>query len=379
MLKMAIRFLIQLNLGLRHLFWKIILRIYGGLMGKNVKIFEGVKMALKNGWMIVSRSPIEDSEAAQFLYENSSCFFNKEEWFRVLREGLDVSVVAYCLEKDGRICLVLPGVIFNFGIVKMFYSNIPYGGFVGDFRLIAPSLVDFEKSIRGDAVHIIRIGRKFDTEIPDLDGYGQEIAFTHLIDLKGLNEEQLWKGYKSSVRRAIRKAEKSGVVIHEAANPEEIEALFGLYLETMRRNEAFHIWTKKMFNAVYRDLTQRGKAAILLAKLKDEIVAGIILLFSPETTYYFFAASAKKYLSLCPNDLLVHYGICLTIRRGIRYFDLMTSQKGDKALMDFKEKWGAQKHPFYFYEKSLTRARPWLWKSAWRLMRPSKFTRTVQC
>ena len=43
-------------------------------MGKNVKIFEGVKMALKNGWMIVSRSPIEDSEAAQFLYENSSCF-----------------------------------------------------------------------------------------------------------------------------------------------------------------------------------------------------------------------------------------------------------------------------------------------------------------
>ena len=73
-------------------------------------------------------------------------------------------------------------------------------------------------------------------------------------------------------------------------------------------------------------------------------------------------------LSLRPNDLLLHYGICLTIRKGIRYFDLMTSQREDNALMSFKEKWGAQKQPFYFYEKSLTRARPWLWKRAWRLM-----------
>ena len=321
--------------------------------------------------MIVSRRPIEDSEVLQFLFENSSCFFNREEWFRVLQEGFNIPVVAYCLEKDGKICIVLPGVIFNFSIIKMFYSNIPYGGFVGDFQLISTSLVLFEKSLREDGIHLIRIGRNLNGKFPDLDGYGQEIAFTHLIDLQGLNVEQLWKGYKKRVRRDIRKAEKSGISIHEATHPGEIDVLFGLYLETMRRNEAYNIWTKKMFNAIYRDLAQQGKAAILLAKLKDEIIAGIILLFSPETIYYFFAASAQKYLSLCPNDLLVHHGICLTIRKGIRYFDLMTSQKEDSALMNFKEKWGAEKHPFYFYEKSLTRIRPWLWKRVWRLMNTS--------
>jgi len=321
--------------------------------------------------MIVSKRPIEDSEVLQFLFENSSCFFNREEWFRVLEEGFKRPVVIYCLEKDGKICLVLPGVIFNFGIVKMFYSNIPYGGFVGDFDLIHPSLVLFENSIRKDGIHLIRIARSCNNEFPGLDGYGQEIAFTHLIDLQGLNEEQLWEGYKKRVRRDVRKAEKSGITIHEAVHPGEMDALFGLYLETMRRNEAYNIWTKKMFYAIYRDLSQQGKAAVLLAKLKDEIIAGIILLFSPETTYYFFAASAKKYLSLCPNDLLVHYGICLTIRKGIRYFDLMTSQREDSALMNFKEKWGAQKHRFYFYEKNLTPVRPWLWKRVWRLMNTS--------
>lgn len=321
--------------------------------------------------MIVSRRPIEDSEVLQFLFENSSCFFNREEWFRVLQEGFEIPVVIYCLEKDGNICLALPGVIFNFGIIKMFYSNIPYGGFVGDFQLIPPSLVLFEKSVRKDGIHLIRIGRNFINEFPGLDRYKQEIAFTHLLDLQGMNEEQLWKGYKKRVRRDIRKAEKSGISIHEATHPGEVDALFGLYLETMRRNEAYNIWTKKMLYAIYCDLAQQGEAKILLAKLKDEIIAGTILLFSPETIYYFFAASAKKYLSLCPNDLLAHHGICLTIRKGRRYFDLMTSQKEDVALMNFKEKWGAQKHPFYFYEKSLTPIRPWVWKRVWRLVNTS--------
>jgi hypothetical protein len=318
--------------------------------------------------MIVSKRPIEDSQVLQFLFENSSCFFNREEWFRVLKEGFDIPIVAYCLERDGKICLVLPGVIFNFGIVKMFYSNIPYGGFVGDSRLIVSSLVGFEKSLKRDAIHIIRIGRNFDSQFPDLDGYRQEIAFTHLIDLQELNEEQLWKGYKKRVRRDIRKAEKSGISIHDAVGSVEIETLFGIYLETMRRNEAHNIWTKKMLHAIYGHLVHQGKARILLAKLNGQIIAGIILLFSPETVYYFFAASANRYLSFCPNDLLVHHAICLTIREGRRYFDLMTSQREDLALMNFKEKWGAQKYPFYFYEKSLTPVRPWVWKRAWRLM-----------
>ncbi len=318
--------------------------------------------------MIVSHRPIEDPEVLQFLFENSSCFFNGEEWFRVLQEGFKGPVVAYCLEKDGKICLVLPGMIFNFGLIKMFYSNVPYGGFVGDFQLIPLTLFLFEKSIRKDGIHFIRIGRNFTSDIPDLNGYQQEMAATHLLDLQGVDEEQLWKGYKKRVRRDIRKAEKSGVSIHEATQPEEIDVLYDLYSETMRRNEAFNIWTKKMLHAIDRDLAQQGKAKILLAKLNDKVVAGVIFLFSPDTTYYFFAASAQKYLSLCPNDLLVHHGICLTIQKGRRYYDLMTSQKEDVALMNFKEKWGAQKFPYYFYEKNLTPVRPWLWKRMWRLI-----------
>lgn len=40
---------IHFNLYLRSLFWKTILKMNGGHIGKNVKIFEGVKLALKKG------------------------------------------------------------------------------------------------------------------------------------------------------------------------------------------------------------------------------------------------------------------------------------------------------------------------------------------
>lgn len=49
MLGRVIRFFIHFNLSLRYLFWKTVLETYGGSVGKNVKIFEGVKMALKRG------------------------------------------------------------------------------------------------------------------------------------------------------------------------------------------------------------------------------------------------------------------------------------------------------------------------------------------
>jgi len=44
MLGKVFRLLIYLNLYLRYLFWKVFLEINGGSLGKNVKIYEGVKL-----------------------------------------------------------------------------------------------------------------------------------------------------------------------------------------------------------------------------------------------------------------------------------------------------------------------------------------------
>jgi acetyltransferase-like isoleucine patch superfamily enzyme len=45
MLGRILRLLIYFNLYLRYLFWKVFLGVNGGSLGKNVKIYEGVKLA----------------------------------------------------------------------------------------------------------------------------------------------------------------------------------------------------------------------------------------------------------------------------------------------------------------------------------------------
>ena len=328
--------------------------------------------------MIVYRRSAEDPEVHQFLLQNSPSFYNKKEWFCVLQEGFNAPVVCYCLEEDEKIYLALPGIILDFKIMKMFYSNIPYGGFVGEMEYLPTFLPLLEKRLKKDHIHSIRIAKDSKAQFPEPEGYLREMAFTHLLNLDEMTEESLWENYKKRVRRDVRKAEKSGIRIDEARDLNEVDILFNLYLETMKRNEAYNVWTRNMLHAIYHRLVENGEAEFLLAKLEGEVIAGTILLFSPETVYYFFAASAQKYLSLCPNDLLVHHAICLTIRKGKRFFDLMTSHQRDVALMNFKEKWGAQKYPFDFYGKSLNPLRTWLWKKAMWMVNSSTGVQLVR-
>jgi hypothetical protein len=319
----------------------------------------------------VDQLAFDDPELLDFYSRYSGSIFSGTEWSTILKEGFGSAVFAYCLRKDGKIVLALPGILLNFRILKMFYSNIPYGGFIGETEFLSPFLPLLEKRLKEDHIHSIRIARDSNTSFPEPGGYMKETAFTHILDLDQETEESLWNRYKKRVRRDVRKAEKSGVTIEATRDEKEVNILYDLYLETMRRNEAYNAWTRKMLQAIHHRLVEDGKAEILLAKLHGEIIAGIILLYSPETVYYFFAASAQKTLSLCPNDLLVHHGICLTIQRGKRYFDLMTSNEKDVALMHFKEKWGAHACSFDFYGKSLSPLRTWLWKKGMRVLNSS--------
>jgi hypothetical protein len=326
----------------------------------------------------VERLNFDHPELYEFLEKHSLLIFNRSEWSTVLKEGLASEVVSYVLRKDGKIILALPGIILNFKILKMFYSNIPYGEFVGEMEYFHQFVELLETHLRKEGIHCIRIGKEYQTQFPELKGYQKELAYTHILDVSQMTEDILWKSYKKRVRRDVRKAEKSGITIHEVTHPKEIDSLFNLYLQTMKRNEAYNVWTKQTLYAIYHRLVQKGWGKIFLAKLKDEIIAGIILIFSPETTYYFFAASDQKYLSLCPNDLLVHQGISLTIQYERKFFDFMTSQKEDVALMNFKEKWGAEKHPFYFYEKRLSPIRTWAWGGIWWLGNTSLGARFIR-
>src|SRR4030043_2247663 len=115
-------------------------------------------MMEKGSVINVERLNFDDEELVEFFERHSCLIFNRSEWSDVLREGLGSEVVSYVLRKDGKIILALPGIILNFKILKMFYSNIPYGGGVGETKHFYLFCELFEGRLGEGGVHFIPFG-----------------------------------------------------------------------------------------------------------------------------------------------------------------------------------------------------------------------------
>jgi len=308
-----------------------------------------------------------DRNLQNFLLSKKISIFSSPIWNEILQEGFKAKAWYYCLREGEEIFLALPGVLFDFKVVKLFYANMPYGEFIGDIEYL-PSFLDLmENQLRLEHVHLLRIAQLGDQDLFILKGYRPRKGYQHLLDLNGMSPEILWKQYKSSIRRNIKRAERLQVSVREIKDKAELVPLYFLYLETMKRNYATPIWTKRIFETIYDLLVTQGQASIFFAEWMDNIIAGMILIHSEETTYYFLGASQTSTHYLRANDLLFHQAILKSLLREKQKFDFMTCVEWDADLIRFKEKWGAKRYSFTVYEKELDSLRAKIWAYLWKI------------
>lgn len=308
-----------------------------------------------------------DEELMRFLTGKDISMFSTPTWNEILQRGFRVNAWYYCLREKGQIVLSLPGVLFDFKLVKVFYANMPYGEFIGDMRYVPSFLGLLEEFLKKENVHLIRIAQLGDESAVWMRGYHPRKGYQHVLNLNGIGEDVLWKTYKPSIRRNIKKAESSGVTIKEIKTKDEMAELYRLYVETMARNHATPTWTKGVLYAIYDLLVKPGQASIFFAEWEMKIVAGLILINSKDVASYFLGASRTGFHFLRPNDLLFHQAILKSLSGGRKKFDFMTCVEWDDDLIRFKEKWGARRYPFMIYEKELDTFRAKIWANLWKI------------
>ncbi|MEW6170186.1 MAG: GNAT family N-acetyltransferase [Candidatus Omnitrophota bacterium] len=315
--------------------------------------------------MEIKKFSIFDTQIQDFIKTHSESLFDTLDWLEVLKEGFNADVSYYALMDNNKIILSISTILLDFKFIKMSYSNIPYGGFIGDKSYIYDFIFLLEKKLKSEGIDILRITKKYNDNFKDFKGYKILSGSQQILNIKGLTEESLWQGYKKRIRRDVRRAEKLGIILKESSNRNDVEILYAIYKETMTRNKTYATWSKKAFYSIYDNLILKGKGVVFLAEINNQCIAGIIILYSKDTAYYFMNASKKDYLSYCPNDLLVHTAITVSIRNGKEYFDFMTSPKNEIELVKFKEKWGSLCYPFYILEKDLVYLKPKIWNFVW--------------
>lgn len=165
---------------------------------------------------------------------------------------------------------------------------------------------------------------------------GQEYS-THILDLTG-GFDEFWQKYQD--RDQARKAKKANIQILMAKDLEDYQKYYEMYLDSAKRWGLTqpHPW------ALYENLYLKSNDYIKLwlAKLDNQVLAGIILGYFNQNVVYWGAAFYYEFQQYRPNNLLHIEAIKDACKRGYKIYDFLPSG-GNKGVEKFKESFGTNK------------------------------------
>ncbi len=314
--------------------------------------------------------PEPDKKWDEFVSSHSHLIFHTSLWSKVLKEGYGSKMRYLVMEEKGEWLSALPGMMVGNRFFKVFYSLIPYGGFIGDRKYLAEFLILLSQWARKEKIQriqIVDLAVKKSEELPDFKCMESN---RHVLDLKGKSTDEILKNYHDALKRNIKTALKSDLEFERIRTQEEVDQFYHLYLTSMKRKAALIKYPHGLFKKIY-DLLVPEFADILFVKHQNQPVAGIVVIYSEDAAHYFHGGSDSRYLSLRPNDLLFHHAIRIAREKGKSYFDFMGSDKKFLSLMQFKDKWGTRREELFNFHKDFGFIRPMAFKIALTLVQTS--------
>jgi CelD/BcsL family acetyltransferase involved in cellulose biosynthesis len=164
----------------------------------------------------------------------------------------------------------------------------------------------------------------------------------------GAGLDAVWSGFEGGARRAIRKAERAGVVVRPIAGPTAVEDFRRMHVALRKRKYRLLAQPPAFFEAIARRFGEIDGWFPLGAYVGDRLVAATIYLRWGDTLYYKFNASSLDALEERPNNLLVWAGIALARSLDCRKLDLGPSDDDQPGLIRFKRQFGAAERELKF-------------------------------
>ncbi|MGO9019953.1 MAG: FemAB family XrtA/PEP-CTERM system-associated protein [Syntrophobacteraceae bacterium] len=169
-----------------------------------------------------------------------------------------------------------------------------------------------------------------------------------LLELPG-SSEALMGSFKSKLRSQIRKPEKEGLA-GKVGGLELLDDFYKIFSINMR-DLGSPVHSKRFIKGVLEGFPEESRICIVY-KEQQPLACSIILGFNG-TIYNPWASSLRKYSKLSPNMLLYWTMLQYACDRGYKYFDFGRSSI-EESTYKFKEQWGAEPQPLYWYYISLS-------------------------
>ena len=300
---------------------------------------------------IVCIDPRIDVLWQKLVEGHKSDAFHSPEWLRVLGDTYDFDVCAYVLlDDDGQ-----PKAGIPFGRIADIRgqrtATLPFSDYcdplVGEVehwqRLTEPLLQEHSPFTIRCVHNSLPLGDERFTLVNKAHWHGMDLR----PDL-----DALWNSLHSSARRAVRKAQKRGVVVHQAQEEGALREFFEMHLGVRKYKYRLLAQPYRFFENIWRHCIQEGHGALMVAAYEGNLISGALFLEWKDRLYYKFNASAPTALAVRPNDLLIWQGIQYGKAQGHTFLDFGLSDWGQEGLVRYKRKFATEEKTISFMRYS---------------------------
>lgn len=295
-------------------------------------------------------------------------FSQRRGWLEFVSDISGGKIVIAALQDGGEIVGYFLGILFHRLGVPILGS--PFQGWTTTFMGFNPqpdvSRVDALLALKRFAfkqlgcLHLEILDRHFTMDdVADLD---VDIAMerTYISPLH-LDEEQIFASMSSACRRRIRKAEKNGVIVEEAAPEGFAEEHYEQLIEVFAKQNLKPPYSRQYVQTLIDKIHPTGDALLLRARTRDgEKIASAIYFGNKDHSLFWDNGSLRRHQILRPNEALHGYALKYWKRRGVKYHDWCGSN-------DYKRKYGPELHRVPRIRIARVRALGWSRVAAFQL------------
>lgn len=277
---------------------------------------------------------------------NDATFFHTYEWMKLLEDTFskyrnDSKLITL---DDGKEVLLPLMKTKKLGGAFTCYQSMPLGTY-GSF--LSNSLISNEQI--KEIIQELNIPNLFIIENPFS---GIKISCDNKVPMETqilrLGEDKfpmLYKNFRKGHRWSIKKAIKMGVVIDEAKTIHEYKEYFDVYQDSVRRwgRNATSDYPSTLFKNIYKMNSPSIK--LYVAKLKDKIISGALLLCHNNHVSWWNGATLEEYFKYYPTNLLQSKLIEISCVLGYSIYDFNPSG-GHEGVAKFKSHFGAETEQF---------------------------------
>ena len=180
-----------------------------------------------------------------------------------------------------------------------------------------------------------------------------EAFYDHTLDLRRETAD-LFSRFKSSARRALRKANRSGLRVEVTKTPAAMMEFYRLHAQTRKRH-GLPPQARSFFLNIQDAVIHRNLGFVILARVGELAVAGAVFFQFARKAVYKFAASDAKFQNLRANNLVIWEAMRHLAENGAEELDLGRTALNHFGLRRFKLSCGsAEKTIEYFkYDTAL--------------------------